>query len=196
MIEKREGGATSVAATIKCPVPRHATVKTTYASSSASAIPLYVPGNGIDSACAPHPTTVQLNPPANAFYHPASIRLHRCAGYCPYVDPDVFQCELTAQTEIKYSVYQISHTSYSPVEIKVMNHTACACGCVIKEHHCDAETMRYNKNICRCECINNESSCNPSIKKWNPSHCKCECKFPPTQCSAGQEWSTETCACQ
>lgn len=191
--EEDVGEAISVAASIKCPVPRNATVTTTYASSSAPATPLYL-GSGHE--CKPRLATVKLSPPSNGFYYPSFINLHRCTGSCGFLHPNVWQCEVTAQEEIKYSVYEISLTNSGVIEIKVMNHTGCACDCVVKEHHCDADTMRYNKDICRCECINDESSCDTSIKKWNEAHCVCECKFPPAQCSIGQVWSTERCECQ
>ena len=143
----------------------------------------------------PHPAMVSLNRPAGVTYHPTSVLLHRCVGYC--VSQDLQNCTVKRQEEIVMAILVSEKGGATFKNITVYNHTECGCACMTRKSDCNEAIHNYDKNKCKCECKKSHTSCNSAIKRWDDQSCDCKCIKAQTSCdqTSNHVWNEKICDC-
>lgn len=117
--------------------------------------------------CRPRPTLVELPLPDDApgdrgsvlQVIPGHVMVDRCSGSCSSGGPSgSHACLPTAAENATVEVMAVQTTyaagAWATVcrTATVERHTACRCGCRVREGHCDPEVHRYDPAGCQCRC--------------------------------------------
>lgn len=171
--------------------------------------------------CKPELVTVPLELPSQAdtMFFPTCVRLEQCGGCC--YGP-LLTCRPTVTKVVKVKVLKISTVSSSNTVrggeggggggrrlrrqsqqsyhlVEVVKHTACECGCRVREEDCNSDLHVYFEGECACKCKNKDeqTKCEQqnSTKYWDNESCNCFCRRA-ADCGTGEIFSQTTCGCE
>ncbi|XP_032677809.1 vascular endothelial growth factor A-like [Odontomachus brunneus] len=153
----------------------------------------------LSAKCMPELQTVslKLNDDPGTIVYPSCTRINRCGGCC---SSSLLSCQPTASETRNFEVIVTTlslHYRYQQI-VPLEEHTACKCGCRIKEEHCNEKQHYEQKNcICVCDNVDEETKCirNNETKMWDPDLCVCSCRRT-TPCNTGYYFDHNTCRCR
>ncbi|XP_031564454.1 balbiani ring protein 3-like, partial [Actinia tenebrosa] len=182
---KRTASSVSANSADQCEAPDNANIKTVVTNK-------IVPVNWVNRplcSLVRVPVKIETRKHSNPF--PSYVRLSRCMGSSQWL-PTLQHCTVKRK-ELITVMYMDAFANYQEFGAKMYNHTECEEECIVKHHHCNPVTEKYQD--CQCKCIINDSYCDSSYQTFDKYLCGCRCNTV-RQCSMYREWNPTTCKCQ